>query len=117
MGEDDLVRNLTEWCPSDGHDAWPIMRQAAVEIRSLRAQVERLFNDGIHTCHDQCPRFGCVQRREIESLRAQVAQWAECALYDATMEGPVFKGWNRSALERCRLAAIEAQQDKEITDD
>ena len=38
---DNLVRNLTEWCPIDGYDAWPIMRQAADEIRSLRAQVEQ----------------------------------------------------------------------------
>jgi hypothetical protein len=39
---DDLVRDLTEWCPSDGADAWPIMRQAAAEIRSLREQVAEL---------------------------------------------------------------------------
>jgi hypothetical protein len=28
--------------------------------------------------------------------------WRECALYDALMSGPVFKGWDRSALDRCR---------------
>ena len=38
---DDLVRDLTEWCPSDGADAWPIMRQAAAEICSLREQVAK----------------------------------------------------------------------------
>jgi hypothetical protein len=26
----------------------------------------------------------------------------DCALYDATMEGPAFKGWNRSSLDRLR---------------
>jgi len=86
------------------------MRQAAVEIRSLRAQVERLFNDGIHTCHDQCPRFGCVQRREIESLRAQVAQ-----------ERAGIVRWLRTRHEsnasyaHIFADAIEAQQDKEPT--
>ena len=43
----------------------------------------------------------------IESQAAEIEQWRECALYDATMEGPVFKGWDRSALERCRRAALE----------
>ncbi len=42
----------------------------------------------------------------IEALTAEVQAWRECALYDATMEGPVFKGWDRSALERCRRAAL-----------
>lgn len=38
---DNLVRDLAEWCPHHGADAWPIMRQAAAEIRSLRAQMEQ----------------------------------------------------------------------------
>lgn len=49
-------------------------REAAVttaqaEADALRAEVERLSYDGIHTCHDSCPRLPCVQRREIERLR------------------------------------------------
>jgi hypothetical protein len=46
---------------------------------------------------------------EIRSLREQVEQWVGCAMYDATMEGPVFKGWDRSALDRCR----KRHEDKE----
>ena len=46
----------------------------------------------------------------IEALSAEVDQWRSCARYDATMEGPVFKGWDRSALERCRRAALGEQQ-------
>lgn len=42
--------------------------------------------------------------REIRMLREEVALWRECAQYDASMEGPVFKGWNRSQMERCRKA-------------
>ena len=30
------------------------------------------MSDGIHTCHDKCPRLACVQRREIERLTAEV---------------------------------------------
>jgi hypothetical protein len=45
----------------------------------------------------------------IQAQAAEIEQWRECALYDATMEGPVFKGWDRSALERCRRAALEAR--------
>jgi hypothetical protein len=42
---------------------------AQAEADALRAEVERLSYDGIHTCHDGCPRLPCVQRREIERLR------------------------------------------------
>ena len=33
----------------------------------------------IHTCHDQCPRLECVQRREIERLKDQlsVSTWLD----------------------------------------
>lgn len=107
---DDLFERISSL--QDGN-AWPstielindladrIEAQAA-EIRSLRTEIERREYDGIHTCHDQCQRAACVLRRENEALREQVEQWAGCAMYDATMEGPVFKGWDRSALDRCR---------------
>jgi hypothetical protein len=43
-------------------------------------------------------------RGEIPTAARFGARWTfdECALYDATMEGPRFKGWNRSALDRLR---------------
>jgi hypothetical protein len=44
------------------------------ELEALQAEVERLTFDGIHTCHDDCPRLPCVQRREIEALQADVAE-------------------------------------------
>jgi HAMP domain-containing protein len=47
-------------------------KEAADAIEALQAKVERLTYDGIHTCHDDCPRLPCVQRREIEGLRAEV---------------------------------------------
>lgn len=39
---------------------------------------------------------------EIERLRAELEGYHEAAQYDATMAGPVFKGWNRSTLDRAR---------------
>lgn len=41
-------------------------------------------------------------KAEREWLRSELRDWQECALYDAMMSGPVFKGWNRSALDRMR---------------
>lgn len=29
--------------------------------------------DDIHTCHDQCERIACVQRREIDELKLKIA--------------------------------------------
>jgi HAMP domain-containing protein len=49
-----------------------IFGEAADAIEALQAEVERLTYDGIHTCHDDCPRLPCVQRREIEALQAEV---------------------------------------------
>ncbi len=36
-------------------------------------------------------------------LKCELQMYRDAALYDATMEGAVFKGWNRSALDRARL--------------
>jgi hypothetical protein len=47
-----------------------------------------------------------------EAQAAEIEQWRSCALYDATMEGPVFKGWDRSALERCRREALEGKAEQ-----
>ena len=42
-------------------------------------------------------------KAELERLRAEVTAWRECARYDPNMSGrALFKGWDRSALDRCR---------------
>lgn len=37
-----------------------------------------------------------------KKTRDELTDWQECALYDPTVPMPTFKGWDRSALERCR---------------
>ncbi len=49
-----------------------------------------------------------AQADHITALTAEVFEWRECAQYDATMEGPVFKGWDRSQMDRCRKRFNEA---------
>jgi len=51
-----------------------------------------------------------VADRIVALVKAEKAlrDWADCALYDATMEGPKLKGWNRSALDRCLREYMEA---------
>lgn len=39
---------------------------------------------------------------DIETMRVLLIEFDECAMYDATMEGLRFKGWDRSALDRLR---------------
>jgi hypothetical protein len=71
---EELVKRLRLWgdyaLTSDRAD----LLTAADAIEALQAEVERLTYDGIHTCHDDCPRLPCVQRREIDALRAEVAE-------------------------------------------
>jgi uncharacterized small protein (DUF1192 family) len=106
--------------------------EAADRIEAQAAEIERLKNKlSVETePSPYCPICGscgdegcCGSKRcmypaaewqagyeaGIEAQAAEIEQWRECALYDATMEGPVFKGWDRSALERCRRAALEAR--------
>lgn len=40
-------------------------------------------------------------------LKAELDAYAEAALYDALMSGPVFKGWNQSQLNRARKMTEE----------
>jgi hypothetical protein len=64
---EELVRACRERASSYG-----ALRQSAITpILFDRAAdtIERLTYDGIHTCHDDCPRLPCVQRREIEQRR------------------------------------------------
>ena len=47
---------------------------------------------------------------ENARLREALTAFVECALFDAMMEGPRFKGWNRSALHRALAKARAALQ-------
>ena len=52
-------------------------------------------------------------KAEIERLRADLRDWAECASVDVTMEGPRLMGWNPIALNRCFTKYEAALQPKE----
>lgn len=72
--DDDLVKILREQVKlTTWPDAQLAMEAAADRIEALTAEVRRLNYDGIHTCHAECPRLPCVQRREIEALTAVIA--------------------------------------------
>lgn len=68
-----------------GSDRQAIAAQSA-EIERLKAEIQRLDLNGVHTFSDTCDRLPCVQRREIEALKAdlecsekeRVAIWNEC---------------------------------------
>ncbi len=69
---EELVERLRLWGKFAQFGDWADLLLAADAIEALQAQVERLTFDSIHTCHDDCPRLPCVQRREIEGLRAEI---------------------------------------------
>lgn len=53
---------------------------------------------------DRCRQVHTNTGKLVED---EVIEWHECAKHDPTMEGPRFKGWDRSALERCRQKYIK----------
>jgi uncharacterized small protein (DUF1192 family) len=99
---------------------------ARAVISELRAEIERLrampaydqgYNHGLlaqkaeiewlRTDYSILKTDYAALRAEIERLKAESEAWRECAVYDPMMEGPRFKTWNRSALDRCRKRFIE----------
>ena len=48
-----------------------------------------------------------VKEMSLEELRFEVEEWRSCARYTPLMEGPIFKGWDRSQMERCRKKFLE----------
>jgi len=54
--------------------ACALIDRLGAENKRLRAENEWLSADGIHTCHDQCPRYACVLRRERDAALADVEQ-------------------------------------------
>ena len=53
-------------------EACALIDRLMAQNKQLRAENERLTADGIHTCHDQCPRYACVLRRERDAALADV---------------------------------------------
>jgi hypothetical protein len=47
------------------------LRDALDRIAELEAEVKRWETNSVHTCHEECPRIACVQRRRIAALEAE----------------------------------------------
>jgi hypothetical protein len=85
------------------------------EVERLRAEIQRLDIAGTHSCHDDCPKLPCVQRREIERLRAELAAAnAGLAMVEATVaENELLRAMNERlatdlAGAKAELAAAKA---------
>ena len=57
--------------------------------------------NAVELCRHLAERIDARDAR-IEALEVELSAYADAALYDALMSGPVFKGWNRSQLDRAR---------------
>ena len=72
----DLTQRLREHAALHGEIA-KFSDEQAQWARDLLAAANYIDNDevkGIHSCHDNCQRLECVQRREIERLRRELAE-------------------------------------------
>ncbi len=60
---------------------------------------ERRIREKYRGLQGNMPPFGDVITL-LMVLDEERQRWLDCAMVDATMEGPRLKGWNRSALDR-----------------
>lgn len=98
----DIVQLLKRGCVCSSEFGKCIRCEAAEHIEHLKAEVERLQTAGVHTCHDQCQRYACVQFRRAEAAEAQASRMRDALekISDRTRDG-----------QHCALIASEALED------
>lgn len=62
----DITKRLLRIYVSEGAN---YVQEAADTIERLRAERDRLVND-VHSCHNNCTRAGCVNRRLRDALES-----------------------------------------------
>lgn len=72
------------------------------EVERLRAEVQRLDITGTHSCHDDCPKLPCVQRREIERLRAELAATKAASVVPVELVALGDADWECSVGVKCK---------------
>ena len=113
---DDLVKKARDHADVIDRDAFDIAPEyTAALLTSLADEVDKLDERETELLA-QCAGLEwqiAAMTDEVVRLREALREWGECAMYDALMEGPKFKGWDRSALDRCRRkheAALAGEQ-------
>lgn len=77
-------------------------------------EIARLLPDTPVFCRDHAKRVTDAATMlsdllaENERMREALEQFTHCARYDATMEGPKLRGWDRSELDRSLTTARAA---------
>lgn len=88
------------------------MPTGSTSIQIVKAAGKEWAN-GIHTCHDQCPRAMCVLRRERDEWIAEAKRWRDMYLeYDEMLEGDLEKAKARISNVIHKIKSLE----KEIND-
>ena len=87
----DRKGEFIEKYPAIWDDCYDIVEQSRhhrVILKCVEVGYDQGFSDakeslseGVHTCHDQCQRIACVQRREIDELKRKL-EVAKKALVD-----------------------------------
>jgi len=68
------------------------------ENEALKAEVERLTIDGIHTCPPDCTRVACVLRRDLAEARAVIRNVSTCySTWDAALAARTYLERNPDA--------------------
>ena len=100
----DITERLRRIYVSEGAN---YVQEAADLIDKLRAERDALVND-VHSCHNNCTRAGCVNRRLREQVRDVAAQRPWVGLTDEEIWTVLqFRGYNTDTIEIAK--AIEAK--------
>jgi hypothetical protein len=94
----EMVQAVREQATNDRIEA------QAAEIDCLEKELERRSYDGIHTCHDECPRVACRQRRQIEQLREALKDMVAYSWFDEQWQDQ-----NPEYVDRARAALGDAE--------
>jgi len=79
-------------------------RRQAPDLRAWKAEVFDLIEQRMAMIY-----LGTAEAA-ADAICAEAVAWRECARYDPDMSGKKrFKGWDRSALDRCRKRFIEGE--------
>ncbi len=65
----------SDWLKDEIRGLFSTLAQRDAEITALKKRIAWLESGDIHTCHDECQKPACIQRRRAEAAEAERDRW------------------------------------------